>query len=255
MRSEERGSTETVAAATSTKDASDKDATTAALKGILQHLQQKKKATSSHIGMAEISKQESPHPVGDADSDEWTVISLCDGIGCAAMTLANLKIPVDKYYAFETDKTAKAIGDFANPKTDTFPGITRLQCDDIRDITKQHVKEMVAGKKRVLLPAGIPCVHLSKLKDRVGATGWQPPPDNRKGLAGDGLFDVFVQIYEWILEFCPNVKYFLENVDFSDMKDDWQKVTDIFGEATIINATHHSYTHRKRDDSRRSEGE
>ena len=44
----------------------------------------------------------------------------------------------------------------------------------------------------------------------------------------------------------PNVKYFVENVEFSDMPRDWAEVCDALGRPTIINAHDYSYTRRKR---------
>jgi hypothetical protein len=49
-----------------------------------------------------------------------------------------------------------------------------------------------------------------------------------------------------VRELNPECKYFIENVVFNDMANDWKEVCDNFGEPTVVDAKDYSYTTRRR---------
>ena len=58
-------------------------------------------------------------------ASEAVSLSLCDGLGCATLSLEKVgweEIGIDRIIAVEKSKTARKICDAANPATDTFPG-------------------------------------------------------------------------------------------------------------------------------------
>ena len=132
------------------------------------------------------------------------VLSLFDGISCAAVALERLKIPIEAYYTSEIDPYAIRISRY------NFPGIIRLgDVKNVHGTTESWVNNARDGHllKGVgkdfdigidLLIGGSPCQDLSIAKK------------NRKGLAGErsGLFYEFVRILK---EVKPTY-FILENV-------------------------------------------
>ena len=55
-----------------------------------------------------------------------------------------------------------------------------------------------------------------------------------------------LKVWQWIKEFNPNADYFLENVVFDKLKEQWEKVCEDFGKPIMVNAKDHSYSHRRR---------
>ena len=51
------------------------------------------------------------------------VLSLCDGMGGAALSLKEADKPISRYIALEKDTTARKVCQTANPKSDVFPGV------------------------------------------------------------------------------------------------------------------------------------
>ena len=96
-----------------------------------------------------------------------------------------------------------------------------------------------------LVLASPKCQDMSKLRLQPDRNGNLPGPEARPGLDGPkgNLFRVFIKILTWIIKYNPNVLYFVENVDFSDMKKHWKEVCDALGQPVVINAKDHSYTH------------
>ena len=85
-------------------------------------------------------------------------LSLCDGLGCAALSLKKVgweEVGIDRIIAVEKSKTARKICDAANPATDTFPGvehglngshaITQITEEDIRAMPQGTLKLFLAG--------------------------------------------------------------------------------------------------------------
>ena len=67
-------------------------------------------------------------PWKSGNATEAVALSLCDGAGCAALSLNYKKvgweeIEIDHIIAVEKSKTQRKIWDAANPATDTFPGL------------------------------------------------------------------------------------------------------------------------------------
>ena len=60
-----------------------------------------------------------------------TILSLCDGAGCAAMALKKVDCAIAKYYAVEPDETSKLVCQHANPATDKFPGVNHGWRSDV----------------------------------------------------------------------------------------------------------------------------
>jgi len=97
------------------------------------------------------------------------------------------------------------------------------------------------------------CNDFSKLRllpDRLDYKGppRRPGVDPRQGLNGKygKTLRKCIEILGWVTKYHPNAKYFSENVEFSDMKEDWKEVCDALGKPHIINSQDHSYTCRRR---------
>ena len=55
-----------------------------------------------------------------------------------------------------------------------------------------------------------------------------------------------IKIIGWILKYHPHAKFFVENLDFSDMEDHWLEVCNSLGTPTIVSADTVSFTRRRR---------
>lgn len=160
------------------------------------------------------------------------VLSLFDGISCARVALERVGIPVEAYYASETDKYAIQIAQKNYPDT--------IQLGDIKDIKyvggyltyNEGIKGINLLTKIDLLIGGSPCQDLSIAKK------------NRKGLDGErsGLFWEYVRILKEV-----KPKYFvLENVN-SMSKEAKAIITETLGvEPIMIDAALVSAQSRKR---------
>ena len=184
------------------------------------------------------------------------VLSLCDGMGCMALALRSQwkELGYTRYIAVEINKDSRAVGNAANPKDDIFPGIEHglNGHHDIFDITEDHISALPKDSIALLSFAGM-CNDFSKLRLLPDRLDYKGPPrkpgiDPRLGL--DGKYGKTVrkciEILGWVTKYHPNSKHFSENVEFSDMKEDWKEVCDALGKPYIINSQDHSYTCRKR---------
>jgi len=132
--------------------------------------------------------------------NEISVLSLFDGISVAQLSLKELNIPINNYFASEIDK---------NPKTVTqhhFPGT--IQLGDVREVDGTELPQID------LLIFGSPCQNLSCLRK------------NRQGLNSEdsGLFFEALRILKEV-----NPRYFLmENVG-SMSKFDRKVISDLLG--------------------------
>ena len=154
----------------------------------------------------------------------------------------------DTYIGVESKAVRRRIADYANLFSDTFPGISRVLGHDVRNITREDIKKL--GRITGLF-SGWPCRNLSWLRTRKGKDGRIPTKDERNGLLGatganSGLYYYMKRIWEWIKEFNPDAVFFLDNVVFDDMKDQWDEVCRGFGQPIIVNSKNHSYSHHKR---------
>ena len=183
--------------------------------------------------------EETQHKTGEV----W--VSLFDGSGCGAKTMHPLDPNNDTYIGVESNAIRRRIADYGNPVSDTFPGISRVLGHEVKDITREDIKKL--GRINGLF-SGWPCRNLSWLRTRKGKDGRTPTKDERNGLRGaqSGLYYDMKRIWGWIKEFNPDATFFLENVVFNDMKDQWDEVCRDFGQPIIVNSKNHSYSHRKR---------
>ena len=127
------------------------------------------------------------------------VLSLCDGMSCGQIALAELGIPVNTYYASEIyDKAIQVT-------QDNFPNT--IQCGNLLNLY-QNEEWLKSLPKIDLVLFGFPCRNNSKaVKGRKGYDD---------GLNGDSswLFYPCADILDWIRRYNnENVLYLCENVD------------------------------------------
>lgn len=171
------------------------------------------------------------------------VLSLFDGMSGGQITLTELNIPINKYYASEIDKYAMKF------TMQNFPDTT--QVGDIRelDINKLDKIDLLIG--------GSPCTNLSVAGKRKGLSTkegmeildlktYLELKENGFEFEGQSyLFWEYIRIYNDLLERGDNPKFFLENVE---MGKKWENVFDgILGrKGTHINSALVSAQNRKR---------
>jgi site-specific DNA-cytosine methylase len=160
------------------------------------------------------------------------VVSIFNGIGCPLEALRGIKAPIGTVHAQDWDDVSGRIfkARFPEARFDTLP-------PDARDITEEHIKRL--GDIDVFI-ATAPCQDFSRAKLRDGG--------ERLGLAGPqgSLLLVLMRVWEWVMAHNPGCQYFIENVDFSDMKADWETVCKVLGQPVFLNSADHSYTWRRR---------
>ena len=158
------------------------------------------------------------------------VLSLCDGMSCAQITLKELGIEVDNYYASEIDKNAIKV------TQENFPHTIQLG-----DVTKINEEVLSKLPKIDLVCFGSPCRSLSKAT--IAHDGYH---DGLKGISG--IFFNCVHILNWIKENNNKDVYFLvENVD-SDNKADLGIMTKCLGvEPILVNSGDFSAQNRVRN--------
>ena len=178
------------------------------------------------------------------------VLSICDGMGCAAMALKNCSADIDRYVAVEIDDKARYIAQFANPKGARFPGIDHYVCNNMYDLTEQDVVNMgVIG----LFIGATPCGDFSMLRllpnrnSKEKGLRWATI-DPRPGLDGPNgdKFRQLIQILAWVVKHNPNCEYFIENLYFNDMVNDWEEICGALGVPIRVNAQDYSRTKRNR---------
>lgn len=124
------------------------------------------------------------------------VVSLFNGMSTGHKALDNLGIRVDKYYSSELKPFAIELTKHHFPNT--------IELGDVNNWREWNID----WKNIHLLLSGSPC------KDLSGA-------GKREGIYGDnsGLFWRFIEIYEHIKKFNPNVIFFQENVGSASKTD------------------------------------
>lgn len=171
------------------------------------------------------------------------ILSLFDGMSGGQIALAELDIPVDKYYASEIDKYAMQF------TMQNFPDT--IQVGDIRelDINKLDKIDLLIG--------GSPCQSLSMAGKRKGLSTkegieifdletYLELKENSFEFEGQSyLFWEYIRIYNDLLERGDNPKFFLENVE---MGKKWESVfNDILGRKGVhINSALVSAQNRRR---------
>lgn len=147
------------------------------------------------------------------------VLSLFDGMSCGRITLSELGIPVEKYYASEVDKFA------IKATMQNFPDT--IQLGDVRDL------EVSRLDKIDLIIGGSPCTNLSMSGKRKGLSTkegmevldlktYLELKENGFEFEGQSyLFWEYMRIYHELIERGDNPKFFLENVE---MGKKWESV-------------------------------
>ena len=147
------------------------------------------------------------------------VLSLFDGMSCGRITLSELGIPVEKYYASEVDKFA------IKATMQNFPDT--IQLGDIREL------EVSRMDKIDLIIGGSPCTNLSMSGKRKGLSTkegmevldlqtYLELKENGFEFEGQSyLFWEYIRIYHELIERGDNPKFFLENVE---MGKKWESV-------------------------------
>ena len=158
------------------------------------------------------------------------VLSLCDGMSCAQISLKELGINVDKYFASEIDKNAIAATQLNFPNT--------IQLGDVLKIDEVILSTL---PKIDLVCFGSPCRSLSK--QTIAHDGYH---DGLKGVSG--LFYQCADILAWIKKYNnPKVIFFVENVD-SDKKKDLEVISNTLGvNPILLDSAHFSAQRRVRN--------
>lgn len=171
------------------------------------------------------------------------VLSLFDGMGCGNISLRELGIKVDKYYASEIDKYA------IMQTKHNFPGIIHLGSVLDVDVSKLDNIDLLIG--------GSPCQSFSFAGKRNGMTTTENEEiytlDRYLQLKSEGfqfegqsyLFWEYMRILTDIRKYNPDVKFLLENVE---MGNKWERILSeaigVFG--VHINSALVSAQNRKR---------
>lgn len=123
------------------------------------------------------------------------VLSLFDGIGCAALAFKRAGIEIEEYYSSEIDKNCLKLLETKYPN--------HIQLGDICQIADEDVPvvDIVVG--------GSPCTSFSRSGNGTGFDG------------ESGLFWEFVRVLNTTKKKNPNVLFLLENVV---MKKEWQDI-------------------------------
>jgi site-specific DNA-cytosine methylase len=90
------------------------------------------------------------------------VLSLFDGMGCAALSLRKCDASFDRYIGVENDEMARRICMNANRPDVGFPGVDHSWHSNVCNINEQDVMDLGVGNIRMLL-FGAPCEDFSKL--------------------------------------------------------------------------------------------
>lgn len=147
------------------------------------------------------------------------VLSLFDGMSCGRITLSELGIPVEKYYASEVDKFA------IKATMQNFPDT--IQLGDVREL------DVSLLDKIDLIIGGSPCTNLSISGKRKGLSTkegmevldlktYLELKENGFEFEGQSyLFWEYIRIYHELIERGDNPKFFLENVE---MGKKWESV-------------------------------
>lgn len=147
------------------------------------------------------------------------VLSLFDGMSCGRITLSELGIPIEKYYASEVDKFA------IKATMQNFPDT--IQLGDVREL------EVSRMDKIDLIIGGSPCTNLSMSGKRKGLSTkegmevldlqtYLELKENGFEFEGQSyLFWEYIRIYHELIKRGDNPKFFLENVE---MGKKWESV-------------------------------
>ena len=176
-----------------------------------------------------------------------TVLSVCDGMGCAGVALRNVNTTdVTRYVAVENNSTARKICSHVNKRTDTFPGVDHSVVNDMYALTEQDIIDM---GPIVLFVGAPPCSDFSKSRlikpsdDPSAPIKWYEI-DPRPGLDGEQgkKFRQLLVIMAWVLKHNPDCEWIIENVWFDDIPGDWDEVCSILGTPIGVETLDYNYT-------------
>lgn len=216
-----------------------------ALAALVEHLKK-----GGKVNLINVVRVDTGTPKVTRTEKSSIALSLCDGMGCMAMGLRAIDAQIDRYISVENHSGARVIGVNANPETSTFPGVDHSWKSDVTNITEQDIIDLGVNNIKIL-GFGAPCEDMSKLRllpDRPGYPQRRCRGDPRPGLSGPKgqVFRAAIKVASWVRKHNPDCELFVENVDFSDMPEDWAEVCKALGKPIIINAADHSYTKRNR---------
>lgn len=163
------------------------------------------------------------------------ILSLCDGMSCGQITLKELGIKVDNYFASEIDKNAIKVTQENFPNT--------KQIGDVTLITHEMLDNM---PKIDLVLFGSPCRSISRASQGNKNGG----KDNNGGLEGiSKLFINCVDILKYIKEMNnPNVLFLSENVTSKKHDEDITIMSKLIGvQPIVINSSLFSAQDRERN--------
>ena len=192
-----------------------------------------------------VSQVELPTKLAPIPDNVW--LSLCGGMECLGLISQKLGISPSKYLSVEIAAKPRIISTVVNPHTDEFCGINHDWFSDVMEITEDHIESL--GRDVIsVVGIGAPCEDFSKLRllpPRNPRDRQLQATDPRPGLKGPKgqLLRKCVQILKWVLKYNPNCKYLVENVDFSDLTDDWNEIKSELGPPIVLDG---SYTRRTR---------
>ena len=175
------------------------------------------------------------------------VLSLCDGMGCGKISLTANNANYNRYIAVEISEDAKRIARNANPPTSGMPHIDHSWHSNVHDITEQDIEDLGQNSIKLFL-AGPPCHDFSRLRLITRNRAKKKVHELRPGLNGPNgrVFREVIKILQWVLKHNPDCEYLIENIDFSDMGDNWSEICSAIGEPILIDAQQYSFTRRYR---------
>ena len=110
-------------------------------------------------------------------------------------------------------------------------------------------RETLEAFRNIILFCGGPlCEDFSRKRLLPDFNGNKPMDYPRPRLDGPKgrTFRQTIRLWVIVKELSPECKYFIENVVFNDMANDWKEVCDSFGVPTVVDAEDYSYTARRR---------
>ena len=175
------------------------------------------------------------------------VLSLCDGMGCGMICLNANEANIARYLAVEISSDARDIAKNVSDKMNKTAIIDHSWHSDILNIAEEDIAALGNGNIKLFI-AGSPCQDFSRLRLITRHKHKKCISELRPGLNGPNgkLFRDVVQILQWVLKYNPECEYLIENVDFSDIKDDWDEICGALGQPILIDAQRYSFTKRSR---------
>lgn len=153
------------------------------------------------------------------------VLSLFDGISCAQVSLNNIGLKINKYYASEIDKHAIAITQKNFPNT--------IQLGNVQEINSENLKNI---EKIDIIFAGFPCQDISLAGKRKGLEG-----------SRSGLFFEFYRIYDYLKNNNnKDILFLVENVGGIKKEDLLEINTLLKTESIFLDSALFSAQRRKR---------